>query len=571
MYQVSEATDKVLIGNQRTFKAKIAAGGSEITTGTISIKQYQKSTKNNYISIGDTVSAYVEVKMWQTDFLDLEGTELEISIGPVVNGEPDYIPLGLFTAQKPVNSNGMSTFTAYDRFYSKLSGAYNSQLTYPADGKAVLDEISQMTGVPIDTSNLPDGVVIERKISSVEMTMDEYGNTVTAAQYENPYDGYAYRDVIGYVAQFYCKFATVDRTGTVVFRWYADDSGVFTLSDFSVSANRYYDDLTVNESAFSVKAITCIVGEKTLGSGAGLSSIQLENPVMTQEYLDEIYEKVKGLAFYPMSMSFFGDIRLDLGDCITAIDKKGTELTVPLMSIVQDYDGGIITDVASYGRTQQEENSSKGPTAQKLEQLESDIAVVKELVGKKANFEEIVAKMITTDKILFDDITIVEFYEQMIETNSSIEKTIDGLSLDVSSLSTKKSISNNSEIQTYNVMEVPTLNNYPTTTDFFIWDVCSDTLYCSGDLICGTNDYDNHLGEISYNETNGSYYVFETNTDGVYGWRQMTDEEVAALADKYASISVAGGEVDIVAGYEDEKCEVKITSDGMRATIFYCC
>ena len=570
MYQVSDTTHNVISGNRRMFRAKISAGSNDVTAGFISIKQYQKSNANNYISIGGTVSSYVEVKMWKPEGFTFD-TEIEVSIGPVVDGEPDYIPIGLFTPQKPTCADGIISFTAYDRFYSKLSGTYYSKLDYPCDGKDVLNEISQLTGVPIDVGNLEDGVIVQKKASGIEMSIDESGKTITATKYENPYDGCSYRDTIGYVAQFYCKFATVSREGTVEFRWYTDDQGSFSAQSYEIPANRYYDDLSVNESAFAVEAITCSVSEKTLGSGVGVSSIQLENPVMTQEILDSIYKKVKNLNFYPLKCSFFGDPRVDLGDIAKVIDKKGNEWITPLMSITQDYDGGIITEIASYGRTEQEEYASLGPMAQKLEKINEEIVVVKEIVGKKADFETVMAKMITTDKILFDNKTIVEFFQQMIETNASIEKTVNGLSLDVSSLSTRKDLSNNSSIQTYDVSEVPTLDNYPTITDFFIWDVCSDTLYCSDTLICGTNDYETHLGQIAYNEGNGTYYVFEKNTEGIYGWRQMSSAEVSVLADKYASVSVQQAEVSIVAGYESEKCEVRVTSDGMRATVMYCC
>ena len=566
MYQVSDKTNEYLLGNNRMFQARISAGDKEIISGFISIKQYQQSNGSNYISIGDAVSSNVEIKLWKPEEdIDFENTEFELSIAPIVDGEPDFIPLGLFTALNPSENNGILTIIAYDRLYSKMSGTYYSKLEYPVDGKEVIKEISELTGVPVDVSNLPDGIVINKKESNVEMSTDDNGNIITAVKYENPYDGYSYKDAISFLAQFYCKFVTVNRNGTVVFRWYDPENIVYELSE-----DRYYDDLSVNENIFTIKSITCVVGDKTLGSGLGFSSIQIENPVMTQDDLNRIYEQVKTLSFYPFSTSFFGDIRIDLGDSVRVIQKNGTELFVPVMEISHDFDGGIITNIASYGRTEQEENSN-GPTYIKLAQLESEIAVVKEIVGDKADFREIVAQMITVNKVLFGNMTILDFYNQVIQNNTSISETINGLLIDVSSLSNKKEISDNSSIQTYDVVEVPTLNNYPTITDFFILDVCSDNLYCSEELICGTNNYDAHLGEIAFNQLNGNYYVFEKNTDGLYGWRQMSQAEVALLADKYASVNVSEGSITMTAGYEDEQCDVKITHEGLRATVLYCC
>ena len=78
------------------------------------------------------------------------------------------------------------------------------------------------------------------------------------------------------------------------------------------------------------------------------------------------------------------------------------------MSISQDFDGGLTTRIQSYGRTEQE-SKSLSPTQKRLENLENSIAVVNELIGKKADFETIVAHMITVNKILFDGMTLLEF------------------------------------------------------------------------------------------------------------------------------------------------------------------
>lgn len=564
MYQVSSEAELKFAEDSRMFGARIRAGDKEITSGFVSIKQYCQSTSGNNISIGDAVSSNVQVQIWKPDDFTFD-SEFELSIGIYLDDESiEYVPIGLYTPEKPTENVGIISFTAYDRLNTRMDGKYTSKLEYPVDGKFVIAEIAEMTGVPIDTSNLEDGVMIPKKQSGTEMTTDTNGNVVTAIKYENPYDGYSYKDALSYLAQFYCKFVTVNRSGTIEFRWYTD-------TDYTLDSSRYYEDISISEDKFNVKSITCVVGSKTLGSGNGISSIQMENPVMTQDKLNGVYDKVKGISYYPIKTQFFGDPRLDLGDIIKLIKIDGTELSFPLMYISQDYDGGFITEIASYGRTEQETASAKSPTNKRLEQLESDILVMNEIVAKKADFDEVFSKMITTSKIIFDNQNIIEFFDRMIEVNSSLQKTLDGLSLEVKSVANKKNISNNSEIQDYDVQEIPTLDNYPTITDFFIFDVCSEELICSEDLICGTNDYDAHLSNIAKNEANGKYYVFEKNTEGVYGWREMSEQEINALSDTYAAVNVNKGEVDIVARKESNECEVKISSDGMRATAFYCC
>ena len=109
MYQASEQFNAVILGDDRTFRAKIKTRDTEITSGIISIKQYAQSSSDT-ITIGGAMSAYAEIQMWKPD-VQLEGNEIEISIGLMVDGALEYVPLGLFTAQKPEDDDGVISFT----------------------------------------------------------------------------------------------------------------------------------------------------------------------------------------------------------------------------------------------------------------------------------------------------------------------------------------------------------------------------------------------------------------------------------------------------------------------------
>lgn len=378
MYKTSEKFKNAVYGDSRTFLAKVSDGTHSSSEEILSLKQASRSVAGDCISVGGAVSSYVEIKMWDPGFT-LGGTELEISISMVIDSEPEWVPLGLFTAQKPKSDSGVVTFTAYDRIQTRMSGAFVSELTYPCDGKAVLAEMAKKTGVPIITINLPDGVMIPKRAVSTDSIVDESGNPVTDTKYVTPFDGYTYREALSYIAQFYGMFATMDRAGNVVFRWY-------TAADCSISADRYYDDLILGESVFTVEKIICQAGNDTLSAGEGTACMQLENPVMTQERLAAVYQQIKGLEFLPASVSFLGDPRIDVGDIITVTDKTGNVVKIPVMSLVQDYDGGLLSEVQSFGKVESESSQNKGPTDQKIDRLYKDLFLVKELVGEKASF-----------------------------------------------------------------------------------------------------------------------------------------------------------------------------------------
>lgn len=383
MYQASTQYDTAILEDGRTFRAKITIGTEEITDGFRSIKQSARSCGGDYITIGGAVSSCVEVEMWAPS-VPLKNQEFDLSIGLVAEGETEWVPMGKFTTTDPKDNDGILTFTAYDRIWSRMSGAYFSELTYPADGKAALAEMAAKTGVPIKTDNLPDGVMIPKREVVSEATVDEEGNETTNITYTTPFDGYTYREALGYIAQFYGKIATANRSGEVELRWY-------TETDCELRANQYYDDLIKSEQVFSVDSIVCQVGNSTLKVGTGTESISIENPVMTQERLQAVYDQVKDLQYLPASLSFFGDPRLDLCDIVKVYDKAGNLIRLPVMRLAQDFDGGLITQLHSFGGTEQESAQQKGPTAQALDRTYSELFLVKELIGNKASFEYIQA------------------------------------------------------------------------------------------------------------------------------------------------------------------------------------
>ena len=383
MYQASTQYDTAILEDGRTFRAKITIGTEEITDGFRSIKQSARSCGGDYITIGGAVSSCVEVEMWAPS-VPLKNQEFDLSIGLVAEGETEWVPMGKFTTTDPKDNDGILTFTAYDRIWSRMSGAYFSELTYPADGKAALAEMAAKTGVPIKTDNLPDGVMIPKREVVSEATVDEEGNETTNITYTTPFDGYTYREALGYIAQFYGKIATANRSGEVELRWY-------TETDCELRANQYYDDLIKSEQIFSVNSIVCQVGNSTLKVGTGVESIGIENPVMTQERLQAVYDQVKDLQYLPASLSFFGDPRLDLCDIVKVYDKAGNLIRLPVMRLAQDFDGGLITQLQSFGGTEQESAQQKGPTAQALDRTYSELFLVKELIGNKASFEYIQA------------------------------------------------------------------------------------------------------------------------------------------------------------------------------------
>lgn len=402
MYQMTDKFNQVILGDSRKFHSRIICQDRTVENAIVSIKQFSKVLDNNFFSIGGAISKYVQLELWNPGF-QIEGAESVIEIGLETEDNIEWCPLGKYTAQKPSkSSDGLIRVTLYDDIQSKMSGAYFSELSYPTDAKNVLYEISAKTGVPIDVDLLEDGIVIDKRIAYTDTSFDENGDPVSTDEKTNPFDGYLYREALGYIAMLYCKYAHVNRDGIISFIWYEDDG-------YDIRPSRYYDDFESSEKVFISTKIVCNTGNEVLESGDGFGNVQLENPVMTQERLDFIFNKVKTLQFIPAKVSFLGDIRVDCGDVISVYRPDGSVYKIPIMDITHEYDGGLKTSIQSFGGNDQE--NVAGPTLNKLERVYTDLFLVKELIGNKANFDDLFAvnasfKNLTADYGEFREVVV---------------------------------------------------------------------------------------------------------------------------------------------------------------------
>lgn len=407
MYKVSEALANTLAGNSRCMHAKLVCGSEVIDSGIQSIKLVQQANADNEtVSIGGAVSAYAEISIYKPLRL-VTRKEYTLYIGAVLpDGTVEYCKMGLFTPKKPQEDDGLLTFKAYDRMVSRLWKAYYPTVSkYPADGKDILANISKQCGIAIaNLSSLPDGITV-----GWGTAYNEDGSVMKVP----PFTACTIREALSYLAQMYGAFATINRDGEIEFRWYEATS-------YEVPANRSFDDIVCAEQVYKLQGISCTVNDKTIMAGT-VSSIQIENSYMTQNILNSVYKKIGGFSFLPTTFSFLGDPRLDLGDIITVYRRDGTAIKVPVMSITFDFDGGLSTEVGSYGSDVEEgEDQVKGPTTKALERVYTDLFLVRQVVADKvsvnyleanyATITELDAVSARIDKIVTSEVT-VEYLE----------------------------------------------------------------------------------------------------------------------------------------------------------------
>ena len=402
MYQVSEALDKVISGSGRTFYARL----NGISDGIQEIVQTNFSTPDSYFYVGGAIASKIEASMFTKSQEFVKGTEVRFEIGAMADGAIEWIPMGYFTIKEQKKDRNLLTFTAYDRLESKLAKAYKSKITkYPVESKEFLADISEQTGVEFDTSKLSDSLMID-KILTVN---DQSGEKT----YKEPFDGFTMQQVVGYIAQLHGTFAICDRNGKVTFKWYealttdhpgkiGDTAGSYLKDQnlsfiyntieflkeshtYLIKTNRYFDDLLQSETMCQILGISCDTENNHYESGTNINT-NLSNPVMTQEWLNKILKKIKDMSYYPVSFSFMGDPRLDVGDVVTIVDAKNNLIDVPVMQHTITFDGGLLSEVASYGF---EEKETKSPSEIALQRVKDDVLSLQEITAKKATFNQL--------------------------------------------------------------------------------------------------------------------------------------------------------------------------------------
>lgn len=376
------AMTEIVRGNSARYYSKYVVDGKEHTETLNNFKFQNIINPNNEITIGNTCASSVTFSIYMPT-VSLENKEITIFEGVKVGTEIKYIKLGIFTVTKQTSDGEYTSYEAYDRMY-KADMPYFSDMAFPSTDKAILGEICGKLGISLAT------------------------NIVTAHTISDKPQGYTYREIIGYMAMLQGCNAVINSDGNLELRWYKD-------SGYVLDGHKYYQQgVTFTTSKdFIIQKLTCNntkSGDKetsTITSGSGATGLSFANPFMTQAILDEVYKKIGGFQFRPLTVKFVGDYRLEVGDIIT-VSKGDVDYKVPIMQITHECDGGLMDTVTSIGQSDTENTSvASGPVTKQMERYYADLITVNKALINKLDVD--------TAKITYATITNLN------ATNASIE------------------------------------------------------------------------------------------------------------------------------------------------------
>lgn len=357
------AMTEIVKGNSARYYSKYVVDGKEHTETLNNFKFQNMINPNNEITIGNTCSSSVTFSIYMPA-ISLENKEITIFEGVKVGTEIKYIKLGIFTVTKQTSDGEYTSYEAYDRMY-KADMPYFSDMAFPSTDKAILNEICGKLGISLAT------------------------NIVTAHTISDKPQGYTYREIIGYMAMLQGCNAVINSDGNLELRWYKD-------SGYVLDGHKYYQQgVTFTTSKdFIIQKLTCnntksgSTEQSQITSGDGATGLSFANPFMTQAILDEVYKKIGGFTFRPLTVKFVGDYRLEVGDIIT-VNKGGVDYKVPIMQIIHECDGGLMDTVTSIGQSDAENTSvASGPITKQMERYYADLILVNKALINKLSVDE---------------------------------------------------------------------------------------------------------------------------------------------------------------------------------------
>lgn len=358
MKNLSTAMTEIVKGNSARYYSKYVVDGKEHTETLNNFKFQNMINPNNEITIGNTCSSSVAFSIYMPT-VSLENKEITIFEGVKVGTEIKYIQLGIFTVTKQTSDGEYTSYEAYDKMH-KADMPYFSDMAFPSTDKAILNEICDKLGISLAT------------------------NIVTTHTISDKPQGYTYREIIGYMAMLQGCNAIINSDGNLELRWYKDNGYV-------LDGHKYYQQgVTFTTSKdFIIQKLTCnntksgSTEQSQITAGDGATGLSFANPFMTQEILNEVYKKIGGFTFRPLTVKFVGDYRLEVGDIIT-VNKGGVDYKAPIMQITHECDGGLMDTVTSIGQSDTENsNIASGPITKQMERYYADLITVnKALINK---------------------------------------------------------------------------------------------------------------------------------------------------------------------------------------------
>jgi len=312
MLEVTSDYIKAIENHLRVFEANFDLNGKRYTKTKIASATYDSSIGNsNDFTIGGGYINSLEIEIKEI----IEGLQemMPATMSVAIAGKT--VPLGkFFVTEVKLDRNDKKTKIKLQDEFVRLSGAYDSQLTYPAYTRDILSEIVRLTGITTDTN--------------IQLVNDQVAKKLEKT---------SYREALVYLAQLSGSFVRFNRNGKLDFIKLKTTSRHITKDMYKPGG------LERDEIPYRLKGIECKSADKVVYK-SGLSTgniMKLKNPWVTQEILDRVFNEYRDFNFYPYTLSWRGDMAMEAGDWVTVHWDENIYFDIPMLSYKLSFDGGL--------------------------------------------------------------------------------------------------------------------------------------------------------------------------------------------------------------------------------------
>ena len=270
------------------YLSNAASGNDDITLGSV--------------NIGELKATFIGLNLARNAWKNKDIT-VEIGLEKSANTF-EYIPAGVYRITEAEWSASGVTVTAYDNM--RLLDKPFSMMIGAADAYTLLTYVCEQCGLTFGMNDLTG-------FCNKDM--------VYQPTYEQDID--TYRDLVYWIAQTQCAFATIDRNGALVLRRFVGSSADtinpeerYNTSTFADYATKYTGMSVVNMDDGTTEYYSLTPDDGTtinLGQNPLLQVIKS----LRQTYINNMLAEAALIQYTPFTATMLGGVHYDLGDVIT--------------------------------------------------------------------------------------------------------------------------------------------------------------------------------------------------------------------------------------------------------------
>lgn len=387
MYNVSEAYRKAIRQPGRALRSKFTLmdNNKVIDDNNIVTFTYTDDiiAKDDF-EIGTAIMSTLTCELLYSTELEgivFENKEIKLEVGIELEDKSfEYVPVGLYTIEKPEYSGKKISLKGVDRMY-KFEKDYITNLTYPTTLLKIAQEVCQQAGVELVNANFP--------------------NSAYTINYKPVLEGVTLRKAISQIAELAGGYARINRSGKLeIFNLtiesgdiikYTNNLDLFTMTDYfpisdeiteraaTLTKDNYINLSNKELELAKINKVVVKLGSEEASKGTGSNPYYIVNNIFCQNpnlVIDQLFRVLNGIGYLPFEARWQGDPALDCGDFINVETEKDMLPSI-FTNRTLTYKGGLREEVKAVGKSVTERNSTgKGSLTLDMERAFTEIKVL---------------------------------------------------------------------------------------------------------------------------------------------------------------------------------------------------